>query len=153
MSYHESRTTIKRMLSIRLISSAGSGPAQAEISIGDHQELAEVPLEYWRRDQYRKQWRDALQGVVSGKLSECLITAMYDPKNANFLMWWPMWRVGDTVYVQNQILFMDKIREGFDENKIERYIPKRMTTTSEGEKISEWSVNVKDIVIPKAENE
>lgn len=32
-------------------------------------------------------------------------------------------------------------------------LPKRMTTTSEGEKISEWPVNVKDIVIPKAKNE
>ena len=76
---------------------------------------------------------------------------MYDPRSANFLMWWPMWRVGDTVFVQNQILFMDKIREGFDEEGLERYIPKRTTTTSEGERISEWSVSVKDIVVPKAD--
>lgn len=141
------------MLSIRLISNVDSGPAQAEISIGDHLELAEVSLQYWQADRYRKQWRDALQGIVLGKPNGCLITGMHDPKNANFLMWWPMWRVGETVYVQNQILFMDKIREDFDEDKLERYIPKRITTTSEGEKISEWSVNVKDIVIPKAENE
>lgn len=141
------------MFSIKLLPGSAPRTANAEIIIGGHKEAAEVPLQYWRRDRYRKQWRDALQGIVSGKQTGCLITGMYDPKHANFLMWWPMWRVGETVYVQNQILFMDKIRQGFDEDRIEHYIPKRMTTTSEGEKISEWSVNVKDIVIPEAENE
>ncbi|PIR16532.1 MAG: hypothetical protein COV48_09675 [Elusimicrobia bacterium CG11_big_fil_rev_8_21_14_0_20_64_6] len=139
------------MLSIELLPGQTPRTANAEIIIGGHKETAEVPLQYWRRDRYRKQWHDALQGIASGKLTGCLITAMYDPRSANFLMWWPMWRVGDTVFVQNQILFMDKIREGFDEEGLERYIPKRTTTTSEGERISEWSVSVKDIVVPKAD--
>lgn len=64
-----------------------------------------------------------------------------------------MWREGNTIYIQNQILFMDDIRAKFDENKLTDFIPKRTTTTAEGEKISEWSVNVKDIVIPKVDNE
>lgn len=77
------------------------------------------------------------------------MTGMLDPKTANFLIWWPTWRIGDIVYFQNQILFMNLIRAGFNDNALENYIPKRMTMTDKGEKISEWSVSVKDIRVPE----
>lgn len=135
------------MFSIKLIPSKTPRTANAEIIIDRHKEITEVPLQYWRREQYRQQWQSALDRIVSGQPTACLITGMYDPKSANFIMWWPMWREGEIVYIQNQILFMDKIRANFNENEPHQYIPKRATVTDEGEKISEWAVKVSDIRI------
>jgi hypothetical protein len=133
------------MFSIKLLPGKAPRTANAEIVIGAHKEIAEVPLQYWRRDQYRDQWHGAIERIVSGKPTACLITGMHDPRTANFLMWWPMWREGEIVYIQNQILFMDDIRASFNESEPHRFIPKRATVTDDGEKISEWSVNVNDI--------
>ena len=124
------------------------GSARAEIVVGNHKETAEVPLHYWSRDQYRAQWREAITKIVAGQQKACLITGMHDPRSANFLDWWLMWREGSTVFIQNQILFMDEIRSNFNENDLERHIPERKTVTDEGEKISEWTVRVQDIRVP-----
>lgn len=135
------------MLSIELIPSKIPRTANAEIVIGDHREITEVPLQYWRPEQYREQWRAAFERITDGQPTACLITGMHDPRTANFIMWWPMWREGDTVYIQNQILFMDKIRKNFKENEPYSHVPKRVTVTEEGEKISEWSTKVSEMRI------
>lgn len=132
------------MFSIKLIPSKTPRMANAEIVIGGHREIVEVPLQYWRREQYREQWRRAIDRIVSGESTACLITGMHDPQKANFIAWWPMWREGSTVYIQNQILFMDDVQGGFDEKDPYRHIPKRKTVTDEGERISEWSVRVSE---------
>ncbi|UPT75519.1 MAG: hypothetical protein M0D55_07535 [Elusimicrobiota bacterium] len=133
------------MFSIKLLPAKTPRTANAEIVIGNHREIIEVPLQYWRREQYRAQWREAIGRLQSGHASSCLITSMVDPAKANFLMWWPMWREGETVFIQNQLLFMDSIQGRFDERNPYRHIPVRATKSEDGEKVSEWSIPLQTI--------
>ena len=74
------------------------------ILLGSIEERFLVPLSYWQPIDYEKHWRDALQRILAGEKTSCLITSMYDPSLANFIVWWPMYRVGELIFVQNQIL-------------------------------------------------
>jgi hypothetical protein len=37
------------------------------------------------------------------------MTSMTDPRTSNFLVYWPMYREGEDVYIQNAIIFLDEI--------------------------------------------
>jgi len=134
------------VFSIKLLAGKTPRTANAEILIDKYSEKVEVPLQYWKRERYREQWRGAIARIASGHTTACLITAMYDPRAANFIMWWPMWRQGERVFIQNQILFMDKIRTAFNEMEPHRSIPARAVVDEDGAKVSEWSVDIKDIL-------
>jgi hypothetical protein len=41
---------------------------------------------------------------------------MRDPSVANFIVWWPMYRVDETVFIQNQLLFLDQLASSFNED-------------------------------------
>ncbi|WP_120497429.1 hypothetical protein [Kiloniella sp. EL199] len=113
------------------------------IKIDDFSESIYAPLAYWNVNDYRKQWREACQDLLSGCEKTALITSMKDSDNANFLVTWPMYRAENKVYIQNQILFLDEV--SFDENNISNSISEREAEAEDGEPISEWSVSVEAI--------
>jgi hypothetical protein len=116
------------------------------ILLGDLDEEAfHAPISYWTRLNYEQHWRDGLLRILSGAESSCLITLMYDPRLANFINWWPMYRVDDLVMVQNHLLFMDQLSVAFDEKNPFQSIKPRQTVTPEGEKVSEWSIEIGEI--------
>lgn len=70
---------------------------------------------------------------------------MYDPITANFIYWWPIYRLDNTVYLQNHILFLSKLSVPFDPHDPFRFVPERELISETGEKISEWSVPIADL--------
>src|SRR5215211_3287823 len=109
--------------SIRFLTDEVSLPiAQEEVSIGeikidDFSERFRASLSYWDQKKYENHWKRAIEGIVDNTTStSCLITSMYDPSIANFIIWWPFYRVGNIVYIQNQIFFLESLQEPFNEN-------------------------------------
>lgn len=125
--------------------SNGEKAKNARISIGSFNEVFSVPLSYWTEKEYEQQWIAGLDRIVLESTS-CFVTGMRDPENANFIFIWSMYREGEMVYFQNNILFLDELGEPFDESNIYRYIPSRETINDEGEKISEWSLQLTEML-------
>jgi hypothetical protein len=74
-----------------------------------------------------------------------LITTLYDPANANFIFWWPMYRRGEDILVQNQMLLLMEIEELLDPDNPYSFISEYESSNEDGEKISEWKISVEDI--------
>lgn len=104
-----------------------------------------VPLSYWDRNEYLSQWTKGLEAIFEGSKKSAFITAMYNPATANFIFWWVIYRVGNDVYIQNHVLFVDELKERFNESDFIKYVPERETITEDDDPISEWKVNIDDI--------
>lgn len=115
------------------------------ITIGSYVERFVAAIEYWDVIQYRRHWQEAITRIIQGSVTSTLITSMYDPAVANFIYWWPMYRLGHTVQFQNHILFLNELETPFDSNDPFRFVPERMIINSEGDKISEWSASIADL--------
>jgi hypothetical protein len=70
---------------------------------------------------------------------------MRDPQTANFIQWWPLYRLDDTVHVQNQILFMDALPGPLLPHDPYVHVAERRTVSEDGSPISEWRVPVADV--------
>jgi hypothetical protein len=114
------------------------------ITIGEFEERFIVPLNFWNASDYEKHWKNAIKRILINK-SSCLITAMYNPKYANFINWWPLYREHGKVYIQNHILFFKELKQPFDPKNPFTFIPEHERTTEDGEKISEWVTSINDL--------
>ena len=74
-----------------------------------------------------------------------LIVQYYQPPNGSNLEWWPMYREGETVYFQNQILMYSSLPEPFLTHDPFASLDERETVDSGGQAISEWSVSLAEI--------
>lgn len=120
--------------------------AVGNIQIGSFNEEFQASLSYWSRENYQTQWMDAVYKLINGEDKVALITSMYPPKTANFIIWWMMYRIGENVHVQNQVLFLDELDKDFEEENVYQFIPERETVTEDGDVISEWIISLKDII-------
>ncbi len=137
-------------LSIRLIPDPFQDPesgvlvSYGSIEIGTFNERFLASLVYWRPNDYKHHWNEALTRIVSSSDVSCLITSIVDPSTASHLFWWPMYR-GDTVYIQHQILFFKNLSSPFNESDPFSSVPKRQRVDEDGNRISEWAVSIKEI--------
>lgn len=128
---------------IRFLDRWGSGDLVGarfgEIKIGSFREtfLADV-TSYWDEERYEAQWVKAVSCILVGERS-ALITQITDPSTSNFIRWWAMYREGDDVKLQDEMIFLDQLSGPFDPGEVERFVRPRMTITEEGQEISEWS--------------
>src|SRR5215211_3873361 len=120
---------------------------QGVITLGKFQERFTAPLDYWTAKAYREHWKQAIARIVQDSSVSCLVTSMYDPATANYIVWWPMYRVGEMVHLQNQLLFLENLPSPFVPSDPCLFVPERVTVNEEGEKVSEWSVPVQDMEI------
>jgi hypothetical protein len=122
-----------------------SGPAEApgRIVIGDFTETFNAPLGFWDESDYRRSWRQAFEVLNANPHStSCLMTSMTDPDNSNFLVCWPMYREGEDVYIQNTIIFLDKVEETFNPMAPWGCVRPRHGIDEDGNKISEWTTSM-----------
>jgi hypothetical protein len=115
------------------------------IHINSFSESFRSPISYWNRNEYLSQWYSGLNEIISGNEKSAIITSMYNPNNANFIVIWPLYLIGNDVFIQNRILFMEDLKELFDESKLSTYIDNRETIDEDGEVVSEWKVSISDI--------
>lgn len=116
-----------------------------KIVIGDFSEEFRSPIGFWSQAEYRAHWEDAIRRLISGQDRSCLITTMLDPQNANFIVWWPLWRSkGDTVLCRNQVLFLKNLPGRFDPANpyasVSEYSPRKGK-----DKPSEWQIPISDL--------
>ena len=119
------------------------------IVIDDFQEIIEIPIEYWKLDQYEYQWKNGLQRLKDYNNS-CLVFAVNDPHQRRYVNWWLLYKENGLVYIQNQIIIGEIYKEmiGKKDFTVETcydFIPDRYCSDDEDEKVSEWCVRYSDI--------
>ncbi len=104
-------------------------------------------ITYWDTAQYEKHWHDAITRLVNGAECSALITDMPPPSPTGYAIdWWPMWREGDNVYVQEQLIIQSELKEVFDPSNPYVHIDPHITELESGDRPSEWIVPLQDFV-------
>ena len=130
-------------LRIRFIKKVDYEPALAlgEITLDDFVETFEAPLTFWSADRYESQWREGVDRLLKGALRSCLITSMLGSGSEPFGVWWKLYREGDYVVVQNQLLLAEVLGGDFDPDEPYRFIRDRQSCSADdGAPISEWVI-------------
>jgi len=115
------------------------------IQIGSFHERFLASLMYWSTDDYKRHWKLAIERIIHSSNISCLITSMIDPSTGTHIFWWPMYRVNENVFIQNQILFFDQLDSPFNELNPFSSVCARETINVNGDVISEWSVRIDEI--------
>jgi len=127
----------------------GGRVVYGKIVIDSFCETFTVSLSSWSREQYDQHWNTALERLIGGADRSALITSYIKPRTRitpdDFLVWWPLYRDGDTVYVQNHLLFFRQLSTPFLPARPWESLRDRQVTNEEGQKISEWVMTVQDI--------
>ena len=121
------------------------GLCLAKITIDDFDDVFETSLSFWSKEDYQAHWREALERIVQGSDVSCLITSIDDPNSANFLIWWPLYRMEDKVIVQNQLFFLEGAQGKFDIKNPFHSVRKYGSISPDGQEISEWALTVDQI--------
>ena len=124
---------------------SGVKAVYGRIQIGGDHETFTSSLMRWTRANYERHWIAALRRLTNGGDRSALITSYIDPVADGFLIWWPLYRSGDVIYVQNQMLFFDRLTESFEAGRPWDFVRKREIVNAEGFEISEWRTTIKDI--------
>jgi contact-dependent growth inhibition (CDI) system CdiI-like immunity protein len=115
------------------------------ITIGTFSEEFESSLSFWFQADYEQQWREAAHRIETGQIKSAFIVDMYDPGTTPFIMWWPVWRSDNTIFVHNELLLFKNLAVAFNATNPYVHIGERATENEDGNAISEWQVIVKDI--------
>jgi hypothetical protein len=102
-------------------------------------------LEFWGLEDYERNWAAGLGRLIDGSSVSCLATSMIDPSTANFVEVWPLYRSGDDVYVQDQLIFMDQLSHEFDPAAPWESVRPRSVVNENGQEIQEWRVSLEDV--------
>lgn len=122
-----------------------------QIKIGDFEEYFDLYPNWWRVEDYQRQWQEGLRRLEDHDRS-CFVVAVDDPACRRFVAWWPLYKVGNKVYVQNHIIIEDIYDEvigdkPFTVETCYDFIPERGEPCDEdGNKISEWVVDWKQSI-------
>lgn len=116
-----------------------------QIQLGNFSEHFQVDLEFWRQEDYEIHWRQALVRITTGSEVSCLLTSIGDPQCSTMVFWWPLYRTGDTIRVQNAIRFFEHLDAPFDPGNPFASVPERQEISEDGERISEWTISVQDV--------
>ena len=119
--------------------------AWGRITIGSFAETFEADLCYWSPERYRRQWAEAAARLVAGDGRAAFITSMYPPTLATFIWWWPAWREGDRVIVQNHLLVFDQLDVPFDESDPYKSLGTLSRTNEDGDRISTWETSLAEV--------
>ena len=126
--------------------SHGETVLSGQFRFGENVERFNCSLVYWDRARYIAQWRAALGRILAGHSESAIITSMHDPRDANYIFWWPMYADGKTVYFREHILFLSNCSPAFSEANPYFCIRPR-STDDDGKRVSEWAVSFEDIAI------
>jgi hypothetical protein len=115
------------------------------IDINDYSERFPAPLTVWNIDQYKQQWERAIARILKGEAITYLITGLRDPWNSDFISLFVLYREGDDVFIQNQIILCEGNEDKIAKMDLLDLVEERETHTEEGEEISEWKVPIDEL--------
>lgn len=113
--------------------------------MGEAKERFCSSLHQWNKQQYESQWRQAIHMLLNESSKAALIVEYVGPDFSSHLEWWAMYREGETVYLQDQLLFYSQLRETFSLDAPFASLRDRETISEGGRQISEWSVSLSEI--------
>jgi len=119
--------------------------ARGILILGEAKEYFGSSLYQWSKKDYESQWGHAIKTLLGGKDRAALITEYVSPEDATHLEWWPMYVVGNAVFIQNQLLFYDRLAEPFSTKNAFSFLQERRNTNEEGKRISEWAVGMPEL--------
>ena len=108
-----------------------------------------MPVYFWDISDYEKQWKAGLERIKTHDAS-VLITAMNDLNKRAQVNWWVLYKEGDKIYIQEQML-IDEVfekelhQQPFNKETCYNFIDPRETVTEEGHKISDWVIDLSDL--------
>jgi len=119
--------------------------ARGVLVLGDTKEHFLASLYEWSKESYESQWRHAIKTLLLGNDKAALITTYGSPDNATHLEWWPMYVAGGSVFLQDHLLFYDRLPKPFSVENAFSFVRDRRTVDEDGTAISEWMVNFSDV--------
>ncbi|HEX2982217.1 MAG TPA: hypothetical protein VHO28_01605 [Ignavibacteriales bacterium] len=120
-------------------------PIAGQIKINSFVESFNMSIFTWRPQDYFDQWESAIAQLLRQKDSTAvLISEITSPCKDDYYFCWTLYRYDKSVHIQNNLIFLNKLKGKFDINKLASYSPSRKTETEDGEKISEWHASIKD---------
>lgn len=123
----------------------GEGPLHRYglVVMDDFEERFLAPLDYWREDDYARQWIDGADRIASGAQSSCLVTKMHDLTSQDWLRWWALYRLdGDVVAVHERLHLPESghVDPDYPYSAVGEYDP----GSGDDLPVSEWRVSVQD---------
>jgi len=130
-----------------------------EITIGDYKETFVMPLNSWTLEEYKQQWKEGVDRLKTHNES-CLVNLIQNMNANPMVEMWTLHKVNNTVYIQQQLLnrmiaeelnIPIKISE-FNSKTCYKFINHRIANekghgvNEDGEELSEWNVNINDIL-------
>ncbi len=97
------------------------------------------------KEDYQRQWRHAVEVLLHGKDKAALITEYLGPECSTHLVWWPMYLVGEKVFLHNHLLLYDQVLGPFSVKNAFSFLHNRRAASGEGEPLSEWSVGLSEM--------
>jgi hypothetical protein len=119
--------------------------ALGSLMMGDSNERFCSSLYRWSQRDYESQWRQAINVLLNESFKAALIVEYTGTDASSHLEWWPMYKVGDSVYLQNQLLFYNQLPQPFSLDRPFMYLRNRETTDQAGRPISEWLVRLSEV--------
>lgn len=121
----------------------GAKAVYGKIQIGDFYETFVASLISWDCVQYERHWSSAIHRILEGHERSALITSFVEPPLSRRLVWWPMYREGNRVYFQNQLLFFDRLDQPFSAEHFWGFVGQRHQRSDDSQQISEWALPIK----------
>lgn len=113
-----------------------------ELTLGREREGFLAPLALWQRVDYERQWAEAAARLLGGASTSAFVTVAWHS-------WWPMWRTGDRIRVQEQLLLGEFLAPLGPTPDVHRtpyeLLAPCPTDLSEGHRVSTWHVTLADI--------
>jgi hypothetical protein len=124
----------------------GTQALRGLIRLGEEEESFFAPISFWGRQEYLNSWYSSLCLGLERRQHSVLVTSMLDPESANFLMVWVMYFVGESVHIQNSVVFLDDVVPGFNVDDVNTYVGVREVVNEDGDRISEWVVPLSEVL-------
>ncbi|XYH97992.1 hypothetical protein ACMHYB_61345 [Sorangium sp. So ce1128] len=112
-----------------------------EICISSFREKFVSDVTFWPRFKYEQQWIAAAMRIMTGD-RVAMITSLNEPSLSNFVRWWALYRDGNSIAIQQQLCFLEELREPFDPEVVDKFVEPRRTISEDGQSISEWYTTV-----------
>jgi hypothetical protein len=123
--------------------SHGERTRRGEIRIGVFRELFNVPVDYWKANDYREQWSSAKATLRIGQAPVVFATAIRSRMQLNsFIAFWVVYRCGDIACIQNKAFLCSRVPIDFKEDQ-QHFVDlcgQRSSQSGEGYSVSEWQL-------------
>jgi carotenoid cleavage dioxygenase-like enzyme len=119
--------------------------APGRLVLGESTEDFLANLSLWGKSDYESHWIRELKALYNGSPKVALIVSYDDPRAATNMELWRVYRDGEFVRFQNQLLPYSNLPHEFDVTEISQSIQDWIVVTAEGNRISEWHVALRDV--------